>query len=173
MNIAYRTRSAVIVCAALGAAVAASAQTPPSQPAYPSSPQVTPNRGVNPAQRNTQREQADGPRCDELTGLERAECERRDVANDDAPAGVTSGMREREKEEKAKAETEAAATTTAADPRSDTAESRTSIARRPPAELPNDSDLDRARDNQDASDESEPETQNSSDSDSDTLGERK
>lgn len=122
MNVIFYKRNLAAIIALFvftwGLASGAQAQTPPSQPAYPSSPQ---KRVVNPAQREHATEnRAAERRCDQLTGLEKSECERRDASDDDAPAGVTPAMRE--KEEKARAEEKAAASTTsAANPRSDTA----------------------------------------------------
>lgn len=73
----------------------AQTQTPTPQPSYPSTPAPR-NRVNQPADAPARK--ADEPRCTNLKGVEKAECERRDSADDDAPAGVTSSMREKQKE---------------------------------------------------------------------------
>jgi hypothetical protein len=167
MNVIFSIRRPAIVTGALvtalcmaGITQAQQAQTPPSQPPYPSSQQ---KRVVTPAQRERAAEEpADTRRCDQLKGLEKSECQRRDTDNDDAPAGVTPSMRE--KEEKARAEEEvAASTTSAANPRSDTAGART-----PSAPRPDDASADDASDTKEKADTpKEPTTE--SDTESDTL----
>jgi hypothetical protein len=161
-NLALRNSAMrhLMITVALCLASAAQAQTPPSQPAYPSSPQ---KRVVTPAQRERASEsRATERRCDELKGLEKSECERRDVSNDDAPAGVTRSMRE--KEEKARAEEAAAASTTsAANPRSDTAGVRT--ASTPPSTTDKAAAPQKEKENADAA--KAPASQ--SDTESDTL----
>lgn len=102
----------------------ARAQTPPEQPDYPASPE---QHRTNPAQRTIDPATTDRePRCDNLSGLERSECERRDITNDDAPAGVTTSMQEEEKrrklEQSRRAQSEAtAAPTSNAESDADTA----------------------------------------------------
>ena len=116
-----------VVSVLFGAAVCGQAQTPPAQPAYPASPQieqnrananrVTPQRNVNPQIQTSDSE----PRCDRLSGLEKSECERRDVANDAAPAGVTTSMHEKKQRVRADADNEAPAAASEAEADSDTA----------------------------------------------------
>lgn len=93
----------------LGMAQTPTPSQPSAQPAYPSTP--APRNRVNPSAEEPTRE-PEVPRCANLKGLEKAECERRDTADDDAPAGVTSSMREKHKQTaKAEAETDPAADT--------------------------------------------------------------
>jgi hypothetical protein len=121
-------RSAVMSALLAGIALCGQAQTPPAQQPYHSSPRieqdrpnanrVTPQRNVSP---QTQTSDAE-PRCDKLSGLEKSECERRDVANDAAPAGVTTSMYEKERRMRVDNEAaEAATTTSEAEADSDTA----------------------------------------------------
>lgn len=158
--ISYMPR--VLAIAALGVAIAthAQTQTPPTQPAYPSS---QPKRAVNPAQRNADDSEPQR-RCDQLTGLEKSECERRDNTDDDAPAGVTRSMRE--KEEKAREEKEAASTTSAADPRSDTADARSSSK---PTSASSSTTTASAKSDQDEEAETAKQPASESDTESDTL----
>lgn len=156
--ISYMPR--VLAIAALGVAIATHAQTPPTQPAYPSS---QPKRAVNPAQRNADDSEPQR-RCDQLTGLEKSECERRDNTDDDAPAGVTRSMRE--KEEKAREEKEAASTTSAADPRSDTADARSSSK---PTSASSSTTTASAKSDQDEEAETAKQPASESDTESDTL----
>jgi hypothetical protein len=60
---------------------------PPAQPSYPSAP--LPRNRVN-APPEVPSRKPDEPRCANLKGVEKAECERRDNTNDDAPAGVVA-----------------------------------------------------------------------------------
>ena len=118
----------VLACSALlGFQSLSMAQTqtpapqPPAQPSYPSAPAPR-NRVNQPAEAPAPK--ADEPRCTNLKGVEKAECERRDTTDDDAPAGVTSSMREKQKE----AARENA--DTSADTAADTAKEKPSSAKR-------------------------------------------
>jgi hypothetical protein len=84
-----------VVSALLGATLCGYAQTPPAQPPYPASPRLEANqaRPQRDASLQTRDPEAE-PRCDKLSGLEKSECERRDVSNDSAPAGVTTSMQD-------------------------------------------------------------------------------
>lgn len=148
-------RQSLLAAVALCLATAVNSQTPQTQPAYPSSPQ---KRVINPQRERTTDEDASRRRCDELAGVERSECERRDSVDDDAPAGVTVSMRE--KEEKARAEKEAASTTTAADTRSDTAG---------PGTQPTSSAKDVKRSEQEKAESQSEEPTSESDTESDSL----
>jgi hypothetical protein len=93
----------------LGMAQTPTPAQPSAQPSYPSAP--APRNRVNPSAEEPTRKPEE-PRCANLKGLEKAECERRDTVDDDAPAGVTSSMREKQKETaKENAETDPAADT--------------------------------------------------------------
>ena len=102
---------------------------PSAQPSYPSAP--APRNRVNPSAEEPARK-AEEPRCANLKGLEKAECERRDNTDDDAPAGVTSSMREKQKETaKEIAETDPAADTAKKKPAAATSSSSSSETAKP------------------------------------------
>jgi hypothetical protein len=96
-------------CVGMAQTPTPTAAQPSAQPAYPSAP--APRNRVNPSGDEPTRKPEE-PRCANLKGLEKAECERRDTVDDDAPAGVTSSMCEKQKETaKENAETDSAADT--------------------------------------------------------------
>jgi hypothetical protein len=102
---------------ALGFVGTAQAQQPPAQPAaQPAYPSAAPTQRVNRAPSVPEERQP----CDELRGLERDECLRRDVTDDDRPAGVTTSMQERARAEQERQQ--AAAPATEADDAADAAD---------------------------------------------------
>ena len=117
--------------------------------------------------------QAAEPRCDKKSGLEKSECERRDVANDAAPAGVTTSMYEKERQ--IRADNEAATTASEADADSDTARrpSRSTTpmrqATRDRTNPDHDAEDDDARDESAQDDANRREQATESNSDADTL----
>lgn len=90
---------AAVLMAAQGVAQTTPAPTPAAQP--PARAPQAPSRNLStPAPTTTK------PDCTQKTGVEKAECQRRDAADDAAPAGVTQSMKEKKD---AEAKEEAAA----------------------------------------------------------------
>lgn len=166
----------------LGAALCTQAQTPRAQPPYPAAEQSrgNPNRARS-ADRIIEAETTDVElRCDKLSGLEKSECERRDISNDDAPAGVTSSMQQARM--KARAENEAAAATSEAEADSDTARTKPAESTSRMRQAARDRTEREDRDSADEVSQSEAvqneeanrrEQQTDSDSEADTLGPRR
>ncbi|MGH8174986.1 MAG: hypothetical protein ACREV5_01840 [Steroidobacter sp.] len=102
MSITVRvSRNTSFFLALMGSLVAVAvtsveAQTPPAQPSYPAAPQS--QDPSNPLPRNTDPAPDVEPRCDRLSGLEKSECERRDITDDNAPAGVTTSTQQQQDE---------------------------------------------------------------------------
>jgi len=160
MRIAVRS---AVVSALLGAPLCGYAQTPPAQPSYPASPRLEharDNQNRVTSQRaaglQTQTPEAE-PRCDTLSGLEKSECERRDVSNDAAPAGVTPSMQEQEQRRREDSEAAAASE----------AEADSDTAARKPANPDDEVDDEDEAALKDAANRREQPTE--SDSDADTL----
>ena len=169
-------RSVVVSALLAGATLCGQAQTPPVQQPYPASPRTeqdrtntnrVPQRNVDPQAQDAE------PRCDKKSGLEKSECERRDVANDAAPAGVTTSMYEKERQ--IRADNEAATTASEADADSDTARrpSRSTTpmrqATRDRTNPDHDAEDDDARDESAQDDANRREQATESNSDADTL----
>jgi hypothetical protein len=68
---------------------------PAANPANPANPTVSRNR-VRVAAADVQG-QGNRRDCTQLRGLDKSECERRDTARDDLPAGVTATQKERKR----------------------------------------------------------------------------
>jgi hypothetical protein len=169
-------RSVVVSALLAGATLCGQAQTPPVQQPHPPSPRTEQDRtNTNRVpQRNVDSQAQDAePRCDKKSGLEKSECERRDIANDAAPAGVTTSMYEKERQ--IRADNEAATTASEAEADSDTARrpSRSTTpmrqATRDRTNPDHDAEDDDARDESAQDDANRREQATESNSDADTL----
>ena len=172
------TVHSVVMSALLASAtLCGQAQTPPAQQPYPASARTEQDRtNTNRVpQRNVDSQAQDvEPRCDKKSGLEKSECERRDIANDAAPAGVTTSRYEKERQ--IRADNEAATTASEAEADSDTARrpARSTTPMRQAARDRTNPDAhaedDDARDESAQSDANRREQASDSNSDADTLG---
>jgi hypothetical protein len=107
----------------------------PTQTTQPSYPSADPPRGTTPEQRRVQQQENMGAQtrttlCDQADELERSECLRRDMTNDDdRPAGVTQSMHQRRQQaQQEQDKTDSANVASEADTASDQSRRRTRTA---------------------------------------------
>lgn len=97
MNVSHRSIIYGAAITALLMTAQAGAQTTPASTPNPAPATQPPARTPQAPSRNmsTPAPATTKPDCSQKTGVEKAECQRRDAADDAAPAGVTQSMKEK------------------------------------------------------------------------------